>query len=338
VGSTKTDLSESIIDAVDSVILAVDLEGHVVRWNRAAATLTGISSDCIQGQRFQQILLFPDDIDEWNGEFNQISAGSTPRHFQARWRMHDGSPLSLTASCSVIRDSAGYAQYVVCTVTESTSGRFLTDRIEELRNMSRFLHDTISQDLIALSYNVSYLETAAMDQSAMTHTRAAADLIDRCCRYVRVMSFMLAPPSPPQNTLEASIGQYTDYLREEAGLAVVTDIDPVPDTVRPEEQLLLFVALQKWIAQGIRTRRKPRISVRLRSRGARTVLEMETLCDASVHSLEPRQGSPQAGWAVIRDRTLALGGDFHVDGDSSRVFARISLPRSLQEFPDHEHR
>jgi PAS domain S-box-containing protein len=338
VGNPEADLSEAVIDAVDSVILTVDLDGRVVRWNQAAAALTGISSDRIHGQKFQQILLFPDEIDKWDGEFSRISAGNRPTHFETHWKRYDGTPLPLTASCAPVRDDAGNIRHFVCTVTDSNSSEFITDQTAELRNMARFLHDTISQDLIALSYNVSYLETAAIDQSAQAHSRAAADLIDRCCRYIRVMSFMLAPPSPPETTLEASVGQYADFMREEAGLALVAEIDLHPATVRPEVQVLLFAALRKWVAQGIRTRRKPRISVRLRNLGAQTVLEMETLCDASVVPLEPRPKSPYAGWAVIRGRTLALGGEFHIDADSSRVVAAISLPEFPRESPDHERR
>jgi PAS domain S-box-containing protein len=338
VGNPEADLSEGVIDAVDSVILSVDLEGRVVRWNQAAAGLTGISSDGIRGQNFRQILLFPDEIDKWEGEFSRISAGIRPRHFETHWKRYDGTPLSLTASCSPVRDSEGNVQYFVCTVKDSTSREAIADQTAEFRNMARFLHDTISQDLTALSYHVSYLENAAIEQSAQIHSRAAAALIDRCCRYVRVMSFMLAPPSPPETTLEASIGQYTDFMREEVGLAVVAEIEPLPATVPPEVQLLLFAALRKWVAQGVRTRRKPRISIRLGNLDAQTVLEMETLYDASVTPLEPRPKSPYAGWAVIRGRTLALGGEFHIDADSSRVVAAISIPESRQEFPDHELR
>jgi signal transduction histidine kinase len=257
---------------------------------------------------------------------DRISAGSTPRQFEIHWRTHDDSPLSLTACCSAIRDSAGKVEYIVCTVIDSLSREFITDRTAELRNMSRFLHDTISQDLVALSYNVSYLETVAMDQSGQTHVRSALDLIDRCCRYIRVMSFMLAPPSPPEISLEASIEQYTEFLRLETGLAVTTDIDAVPPGVLPEAQLLIFAAVQKWIAQGIRTCRKPGISVLLGNRSAGTVLEMETVCVASMPLPEPRPASPHAGWALIRERARALGGEFEIGGDSSRAFVKISLP------------
>jgi PAS domain S-box-containing protein len=333
-GRERTDLSEAVLEALGVAVCVIDSAGGVVRWNQAATAVTGISSDQILGNVFLETLTLPSDTNDWKREFERISSSSAPRRFETRWRIHDGSLLSLTCSCSAIRDKAGNVEYIVCTVNDSTSSEFITDRIAELRNMSRFLHDTISQDLIALSYNVSYLETAVLDQTAQTRTKAAVDLIDRCCRYIRVISFMLAPPSPPETPLEAAIGQYTDYMREEAGLAVVADIDPIPATVRPEAQLLLFVALQKWVAEGIRTRRKPQISFRLRSRGDRTVLEMETVCDTSVPPLEPRPPSPHAGWAVIRCRTLALGGEFHIGGDSSRLFAAISLP----EFSENANR
>jgi PAS domain S-box-containing protein len=326
----RTDLSEAALEALGAAVCVIDSEGRVARWNQAATALTGISADRIRGSIFLETLPLPSDIDEWKREFERISALPAPGRFESRWRIHDGLHLPLAFSCSAVRDRAGNVEYFVCNFTDSLSRRIIAERIEESRYMSRFLHDTISQDLIALSYNVSYLETAAKGEAALTHTRAAVDLVDRCCRYIRILSFMMSPPSPPETALEASIEQYTDYMREEAGLVLTADIDSIPVTVRPEAQLLLFVAVQQWVAQGIRTRRKPTISVRLGSRGARTVLEMETLFDASV----PPPQSPHAGWAVIRDRTLALGGEFHIDGDSNRVFAAISLPES----PYHEPR
>jgi signal transduction histidine kinase len=288
--------------------------------------LTGISSDRIQGHIFQHILLYPDDFDRWNFEFARISAGSDPRQFETRWRIHDGSPLSLAVSCSAIRDTGDNVRYIVCTVIDSLSPVLMTDRTAESRDMARFLHDTISQDLVALSYNVSYLETIAVNQPARAHAESALDLVDRCCRFIRAMSFMLAPPSPPETSLEESIRQYVDYMREETGLQATACIDSVPVTVPLEAQSLLFAAVQKWIEQGIRTLGKPAISVRLWNRGSGTVLEMETVRCASAPPVESRPRSPNTGWALIRERTRALGGEFSIDGDSTGIFARISFP------------
>src|SRR5580700_4448640 len=118
----RTDLSGAVLDVAGAAICVVDLKGHVIRWNPAAAALTGISADQILGRGvFQETLLFPDDIDKWKTEFDRISAGSSPRHFETRWRRRDGSAFFLTCSCSAIRDLPGKVRYIVCTVIDSVS-------------------------------------------------------------------------------------------------------------------------------------------------------------------------------------------------------------------------
>src|SRR5579863_5663310 len=194
VGQERTDLSEAVIDAAASAICVLDPAGRIVRWNRAAAALTGISAQRIRGHIFEETLLFPGDIDKWKLEFSRISTASAPRHFEIRWRAYNGRALSLTCSCSVIRDPGDDAGYVVCTVVDSLSREFITDRTVELHALSRVLHDTISQDLVALSFNVGNLGTTANGPPRQNETAAALDLIDRCCRDIRVLSYMLSPP------------------------------------------------------------------------------------------------------------------------------------------------
>jgi PAS domain S-box-containing protein len=320
------------LDAAAVAICVVDPDSRIVRWNQAAASLTGISADRIKGHIVQSILLFPDDVDRWKCEFGRICAGLDPRRFETRWKIHDGSPLSLVVSCAAIRNSAGNVRYIVCTVIDSLSridnlsGALMTDAIAESRDMAGFLHDTISQDLVALSYNLSYLETLAVNQPARSHAGSALDLVDRCCRFIRAMSFMLAPPSPPETSLEESIRQYVDEVCEETGLRATACIDSVSATVPIEAQSLLFAAVQKWIAQGVSARGKRAISVHLANRGAGMVLEMETVRVASEPSVECRPRALNTGWTLIRERTRALGGEFIIGGDSTRTFARISLP------------
>jgi len=331
----RTDLSEAVIDAVASAICVLDPAGRIVRWNRAAAALTGIPAERIRGDIFEKTLLFPEDIEKWKLEFSRITADSTPRHFEIRWRTGDGSALSLTCSCSVIHDlcdprSADDAGYVVCTVIDSLSRDYMKDRTVELHALSRVLHDTISQDLVALAFNVGSLPGVAIGALRQTEMASAIDLIDRCCRDVRVMSCMLTPPLLSEATLEASIERFTDYVREETGLTVVLDIDPVSDSVSPEEQLLLLTAVQEWTVRGIRSNPRLNLTVRLRNHGARTVLELEMVrLEPSVPLLPPVL-PPDAGWSVIRERARAFGGEFDITTDSTRVRAKISLPGSSE--------
>jgi PAS domain S-box-containing protein len=330
VGQERTDLSEAVIDAAASAICVLDREGRIVRWNRAAAALTGTPAAGILGNSFEEILLFPGDVEKWKLEFGRITAESTARHFEIRWRTRDGSALSLTCSCSVIRDPMDGAGYVVCTVIDSLSRDFMTDRTAELQILSQVLHDTISQDLVALSFSVGGLHGMPNGAPRQIETVSALDLIDRCCRHIRVLSYMLAPPLLSEATLEASIERFTGYVREETGLAVVLDIDPVSDSVSPEAQLLMFTVVQAWIVRGMRSAPGSNLTVRLRSHAAWTVLELEMVRTVSAVPVVPPAFPPDAGWSVIRERARAFGGEFEITTDSTRVQARISLPASSE--------
>ncbi len=253
----KTDLSGAILDGLGAPVCVADAEGHVILWNHAAAVLTGISSERICGHDFLATLLLPSDFDDWRRELERIYEGLPPRYFEGRWKSLDGSLLSLTCSCSVIRDSAGHAQYSVCTVHNNISSELMTDRRAELKDISRFLHNTITQDLVALSFNVSNLGTMASGTPRQTDAESALELLDRCCRDVRVISCMLSPPLLSENTLEEAIEMYARDVHEEVGLPIAIDIDPVSNTVSPEAQLLLLSAVQSWVGRGIRSRLGP---------------------------------------------------------------------------------
>jgi PAS domain S-box-containing protein len=292
-----------MLDGVGAAVCVIDTKGHVSLWNQAATALTGISSTHIRGRVFLDMLPIPSEIDGWKWEFDRILRGLAPRQFESRWRSHDGSFLSLTCFCSAIRIPPGDAPYIVCTVTDSLSLKLIKDRAAELRDISRFIHNTIAQDLVALSFNVSELQATALG------------LLDRCCRDVRVISCMLAPPVLPETSLEESIELYAGYVREEAGLPVAVDVDPVSGTVSPEAQALFFAAVQKWLVRGILSRSRPEISVRLRDRGQGAVLDLEMAA--------PALGVSISGWAIIRVRARALGGEADIAGDSTRVSAKL---------------
>jgi PAS domain S-box-containing protein len=319
--SGGTDLSEAIIDTMDAAVCVVDSEGTIVCWNPAAAALTGISANQTVGRSFYGSLLFPDDVEKWKFEFRRISAGIPSRKIAAYWRNGDDSRLSLKCSCSVIRASSGVVQYFVCTITDSPSGEILNNRTRELRDISRFLHDTISQDLVALSFNISELEAKARDGPMENHARLAVDMVDRCCRDIRVISYMLAPPFLSETTLQESIEQFAACVREETGLTITVDLDQSPRTIVPEARVLVFAAVQSWVAGGIGSRSKPDLFIRLARRESKIELDLEMIPAES-----PARAVLLSGWSLFRSITRALGGEFDFAEEPSRITAGIRLP------------
>jgi PAS domain S-box-containing protein len=297
--------SEGILDAIPSPVFVLDLDGRVIRWNRAIAALTGISEEEVLGESFANRLLFPENVADWEREFQRIVESGSPLRTKYRLKLGADLPMELTSSISVIRD----AGYVVSTVIADPE-----EAAAERRDVSRFLHDTISQDLVALSFTLSKLQS-------QTDGADALDLIDRCCRDIRLISYIIAPPSTGEAGLGTAIEWYTEYL-EEAGIETNVEFAPgVDESLSLDATDLFLAAIQEWTARMIRRRLRSRLFIGLHRNRSGIVLELKSAADRRM----------TAGWTTFRESARTLGGLFEVIDGAAEVIVRLSLPGSGPE-------
>jgi PAS domain S-box-containing protein len=293
---------EGILDSIPSPVFVLDPEGRVLHWNRAIALLTGISREDILGRIFANHLLFPENLPDWEHEFQRIVESESPVRAKFRWKLEADRTMELTSSSSVIRDAGCVVSTIIADPAEAAAER---------GEMSRFLHDTISQDLVALSFTISKLQSQIDGANAL-------DLIDRCCRDIRLISYIIAPPSAGEAGLRAAIEWYTEYL-EEAGIETVAEFAPgVDESLSIEATDLFLTAIQEWTARMIRKRLKARLCIGLHRDDSGIVLELKSGADRKM----------AAGWTAFRERVRTLGGWFEVTAGPAELIARLSLPES----------
>lgn len=190
------------------------------------------------------------------------------------------------------------------------------DRLAELRDLSRYLHDTVAQELVTLAFSFSYLESMLLTDSARAEVESAQRMIDHCCREVRLISSMLAPPLLDDISLKAAIEQLADFVVQETGIGITCELDP-SSPISNKGQVLLITAVQSWLALPIRRQAEPAVSIRLRNQGKEIVLEMR---------MSPPPAGAEAGWSVLREQALALGGRFTVTTEPESLWATLFLP------------
>jgi|SRR6185312_12877077 len=332
VAHQATDLSDEILDAVAAAILAVDREGNIVRFDAPATRLTGISmASSVRGD-LAATAIFPADIDRWRAEIAPGFAGLPRRCSEIRWNCRSGSARILKCSFAPVRsrkagdsesrDSDREMECVACTAIPCNSNETLADRAAELRDIERFLHDTLAQDLAALSCALTPIgpmsRGVACSDQACGNATGVLEMAGRCCRDVRIMSAVLRAPVIAGRTIECAMEQIARHLREDSGLVVLLDIDPVSDLLPDEARILLLTAFQQWCAWGARGMPSPEMKVRLRERRPGIVMELESA--AALHT----------GRSLIRERALSLGGEFDIAQEASRgevaMRMRLALP------------
>lgn len=195
------------------------------------------------------------------------------------------------------------------------------DRNAELRDLSRYLHDTVSQGLVTLAFSLSYIESTALPETARAELESAQRMVDNCCREVRLIGSMLAAPSLAEVELHSAIEQLAVFVREDTSIRVTCDLDAAHG-LSDDSQVLVMAAVQAWLTLPIRRRAAPEVLIRLRNRPSETILEL---------GMAPPPAGAADGWTALRERTSALGGRFSVTAEPERVSASLYLPEGAAE-------
>ncbi|MDP9054100.1 MAG: histidine kinase [Acidobacteriota bacterium] len=198
------------------------------------------------------------------------------------------------------------------------SSELFNDRTAEMGEIARFLHDTVAQDLVKLSFFLHQLPEAAVPVPAPANldVRTAREAVARCCADMRAISSMLTPRRLADIPLHLSIEQYVRCFQEENKVGIYIDLDPLPPLAN-ELEALLGTIVHMWTVRAVRSE-TPTITIRLRDREHFGLLELETFPAGKV--------TTGAGWSVVRERVAALGGEFRIFHDSGRLRCHVRVP------------
>jgi PAS domain S-box-containing protein len=126
----------AIIDTVASLIIVLDAEGRIVRFNRACERLTGYTYAEVSGRVFWDFLLPPEDVQPVKEVFSGLRSGQFPNQHENDWVMKDGSRRRIAWSNTAILSPSGEAEYIVGTGMDITQLR--TTRLALLESQKRY--------------------------------------------------------------------------------------------------------------------------------------------------------------------------------------------------------
>ena len=79
----------AVLDTVGALIVVLDREGRIVRFNRTCEHTIGYTFDEVKGRYFWDLLL-PEEIQRVKDVFEKLQAGGFPLEFESYWVTKDG--------------------------------------------------------------------------------------------------------------------------------------------------------------------------------------------------------------------------------------------------------
>ena len=117
----------AVLDTASALVIVIDTQGQIVRFNQACEQTTGYSFDEVRGRHFWNLFLLPEQVEEVKAVFEQLRSGEGPKEYENYWVTKDGSRRLIAWANTTLQDYQGHVEYIVAT------GMDITDVFEELR-------------------------------------------------------------------------------------------------------------------------------------------------------------------------------------------------------------
>jgi PAS domain S-box-containing protein len=116
----ERDFSAAVLDTIDALVVVLDREGHIVRFNRGCERLTRYTQDEVRGKPFWEIFLPPEDVPTITELFRSLTGGIAPQYGNNVWITKDGEQRWIAWSNTVLREANESVEYVIATGIDMT--------------------------------------------------------------------------------------------------------------------------------------------------------------------------------------------------------------------------
>jgi PAS domain S-box-containing protein len=181
----ERDFISAVLDTSGGLVVVLDREGRIVRFNRACEQATGYLFEEVQGRPFWDFLLLPEEVEPVKAVFAQLQAGRAPNAFENYWLAKDGSRRWIAWSNTVLAGEGGSIRYVIGTGIDITEHRRAEEDLERALDESWRLETEVSALLDGAR---QVLEQHSFEDTARSIFDTCKDLTGATAGYVALSS------------------------------------------------------------------------------------------------------------------------------------------------------
>ena len=140
----ELDVLNAVLDTVNALVVVLDHEGRIVRFNRACEQSTGYRFAEVEGRPFWDFLLVPEEVERVKGAFAHLQTSQFPNAYENFWVARDGRRRLIAWSNTALPGEDGAVEYVIGTGLDVTETAPLFTH-GEMSGEVAALHDITAQ-------------------------------------------------------------------------------------------------------------------------------------------------------------------------------------------------
>jgi len=163
-GVEDRDIVSTVLDTIGALVVVLDREGRIVRFNRACERTTGYSAAEAVGRRVWDLFLPTEEVEPVKAVFAELRGGDYPMEHENTWVTREGDRRQIAWSNTALRGDGGELAFVIATGIDVTERRQAEQEIESL---ARFPNE-----------NPNPVLRVARDGSVLHANHASSPLLD----------------------------------------------------------------------------------------------------------------------------------------------------------------
>ena len=326
----ERNVASAILDTVGTLVVVLEHEGRIIRFNRACERTTGYSQEEVQGKYIWDLFLPAEEIFRYRSMFDQLRTNQIPNDYETYWVTRDGTQRLIAWSTTVLPESDGGPAYIIASGTDITERKRLEKAVldisaREQRRIGQDLHDGLGQHLTGIAF-MSKVQQQKLAEKGMHEAVDAAkivQLVNEAIHKTRELAQGLVPVVTDKHGLMSALQLCATEVEDLFGVECRFQCETPVFLHDCNKATHLYHIAQEAVNNAIKHGRAKNIVIRLFAGDTRGTLMIK----------DDGEGIPEApaktgmGLHIMNYRAGMIGGTLEVRRDGARgTFVVCNFP------------
>jgi PAS domain S-box-containing protein len=330
----------AILDTVGALVVVLDNEGRILRFNPACELTTGYSKEEVQGKCVWDLFLLPEEVDRFRANFEMLRADLLPQDYQTYWVTRHGDQRLIAWSSTLLPGNGENARYIIATGIDITERKHLEKAIldisaREQRRIGQDLHDGLGQHLTGIAFmaKVHEAKLAELNRPETEDAAKIVRLVNEAIHKTRELARGLLPVVSDSQGLMSALqlwaGEVEDLFGVSCRFQCETPVLIHDDTVATH----LYHIAQEAVNNAIKHGEPRKVMIQLTAEEGRGRLLIKDDGKGITENAAHTQGM---GLHIMNYRAGVIGGVLEARRDSPRgTVVTCSFP--VRDSGQHSH-
>ncbi|MEW6302280.1 MAG: response regulator [Verrucomicrobiota bacterium] len=269
----------AVLDTAGALVVVLDREGRIVRFNHACERATGYRLEEVKGQKVFDLFIPPDERAQVQEVFKHLACGLRRSDHENHWLTRHGGKRFIQWSNTILLAADGSVEHVIATGIDVTHRKELERQLAQVeeqvkQRIGRDLHDDLCQRLAGIEIMSQVLEKnlAAKSKREAASAGEISKLIREAIAHTRDLARGLTPVVLESEGLMSALTQLAASTQKMFRIRCVFECDEpvlVPDNTVATH---LYRIAQEAVNNAVKHAEAGEIEIRLTKTPERVTL------------------------------------------------------------------